>query len=217
MTNSLPVHPRSADPRIRTPPVARRSPTSSPPFHPTRPLVHAAYGQQSWAPPSYPAYGYGTASHRWHPPSAPNVVDHLVDRGLRRRTHPLGPGLLRLRRQDVVGSRQHPGIHEWRTDPADPRRGPRRHAWHVRHGHQRVLQRGTLPVTLKNKGDKRATFTVRVEAVTDSGERITDASVFANDLGPGQSYTDELSFFVGADKVRDLSHAKFNVVSVSTF
>ncbi|KAA0093650.1 hypothetical protein CIW49_26750 [Mycolicibacterium sp. P1-18] len=77
--------------------------------------------------------------------------------------------------------------------------------------------RGTLPVTVKNKGDKRATFTVRIEAVTDSGERITDASVFANDLGPGQSYTDDLSFFVDDDKKRDLSHATFHIVSVSKF
>ncbi|WP_149483064.1 hypothetical protein [Mycolicibacterium sp. P1-18] len=177
----------------------------------------AAYGQQPWAPPSYPAYGYGYGQ----PPMAPAkrtpswiiwlivacvAAPILLAVGayafVAKTSSDLGSTLESMsggQTQQILDEDLDVTLGAFDMDTSE------------------YSSRGTLPVTVKNKGDKRATFTVRIEAVTDSGERITDASVFANDLGPGQSYTDDLSFFVDDDKKRDLSHATFHIVSVSKF
>ena len=175
----------------------------------------AGYGQQPWLPTAHPAYGFG------HPQPAPPkrtepwiiwlivacvVAPILLAVGsyayVAKTSSDLGSTLESMsggQTQQILDDELDVKLGEFDMDTSKYSSG------------------GTLSVTVKNKSDKRATFTVQVEAVTDTGERITDATVFANDLGAGQSYTDELSFFVSDDKRRDLSDATFNVVSVSKF
>ncbi len=73
---------------------------------------------------------------------------------------------------------------------------------------------GKLPVTFKNKGTARTTFTVQIEALDASGNRIADDSVTVQNLGPGQSAT-ATAFAYTRDV--DLTGATFNVAGVSRY
>jgi len=186
-----------------------------PPYYDLASLGQADYGQQPWLPTEYPAHGYGLPQPGRPKRTEPWIIWLIVASVVApvllavgsyayvaKTSSDLGSTLESMsggRTQQILDDELDVTLGEFDMDTSKYSSG------------------GTLSVTVKNKSDKRATFTVQVEAVTDSGERITDATVFANDLGAGQSYTDELSFFVSDDKRRDLSDATFNVVSVSKF
>lgn len=75
--------------------------------------------------------------------------------------------------------------------------------------------RGVLPVTLKNKGTQKYTFTVQIEAVDGDGNRIADDSIYAQYLSPGQSTTLD-AFDIGFDdQYSELRNATFRVAGVS--
>lgn len=74
-----------------------------------------------------------------------------------------------------------------------------------------------LPVTLKNKTQEKASFSVRIEAVDVSGKRITDDTIYANDLGAGQSVDMDAFKYIEIDKIPEVEKATIKVVSVSKY
>lgn len=74
-----------------------------------------------------------------------------------------------------------------------------------------------LPVALKNKTQEKASFSVRIEAVDASGKRITDDTIYANDLGAGQSVDMDAFKYIESDKLPEVEKATIKVVSVSKY
>lgn len=74
-----------------------------------------------------------------------------------------------------------------------------------------------LEATIKNKSDKKASFNIEVEAVTEDGERITIDYIYANDLGAGQSQKFKLFTMVEDEKIEALKTAEFKIVSASMY
>lgn len=74
-----------------------------------------------------------------------------------------------------------------------------------------------FPVALKNKTQEKASFSVRIEAVDASGKRITDDTIYANDLGAGQSVDMDAFKYIESDKLPEVEKATIKVVSVSKY
>ena len=72
-----------------------------------------------------------------------------------------------------------------------------------------------LVVTVKNKLEEKKSFSIKIEAVDADGKRIEDDTVYANDLGAGQSQDFDAFSFVSSDKYEALKAATFKIVSVS--
>ncbi len=72
-----------------------------------------------------------------------------------------------------------------------------------------------LPVTIKNKSAEKASFTVKIEAVDASGNRIADDTIYVNDLNAGQSQTEDAFKYVESGKLEAIKTATFKIVSVS--
>ena len=80
-----------------------------------------------------------------------------------------------------------------------------------------TLKTGKLPVSIHNKGEKRATYSVQIEALDTAGNRITEDTVYVQNLAPGQSVTKDAFTFSDEDNYAKLTHATFNVAGVSKF
>lgn len=74
-----------------------------------------------------------------------------------------------------------------------------------------------LPVTVRNKGDKQASFSVSVEAVDANGVRIEDDTLYVNDLNAGQSQNFDAFTLITSDTAEKMKTAKFKVLSVSQY
>lgn len=72
-----------------------------------------------------------------------------------------------------------------------------------------------LPVTITNKNSESKSYTIQIEAVDANGARIIDDTVYANELGSGQTQDFEAFKFVESDKVEALKSAQFKIVKVS--
>lgn len=77
------------------------------------------------------------------------------------------------------------------------------------------LQDSKLVVTVTNKTAEKGSFSVKVEAVDADGKRIDDDTLYANDLGAGQSQDFTMFTLVSSDKYEDLKTASFKVVSAT--
>lgn len=77
------------------------------------------------------------------------------------------------------------------------------------------LQDSKLAVTVRNKSDEKQSFSVKIEAVNAEGNRIEDDTIYANDLGAGQSQEFNIFNFVASDKYEALKSASFKVVSAT--
>lgn len=75
---------------------------------------------------------------------------------------------------------------------------------------------GKLPVTVHNKGSERATYSIQIEAVDASGDRIAEESVYVANLAPGQSVTKDV-FTANSDNYDELTQATFKVAGVSKY
>lgn len=73
----------------------------------------------------------------------------------------------------------------------------------------------SLPVKITNLTDDKASFWIQLEAVDASGARIEESSVIVNDLGPGQSVTEEAFTFISSDKYEAMKNASFGIISIS--
>lgn len=72
-----------------------------------------------------------------------------------------------------------------------------------------------LPVTIKNKSSKKASYSVKIEAVDASGNRIADDTVYVSDLTPGQSMSEKAFTYVASDKLEALKTATFKILEVT--
>jgi len=74
-----------------------------------------------------------------------------------------------------------------------------------------------LPVTVTNKDSQPKTYSIQIEAVDQNGKRLTDDTVYANNLGGHQSQDFKSFQYVDPDKVDAVKTAKFRIVSVSQY
>lgn len=72
-----------------------------------------------------------------------------------------------------------------------------------------------LPVKITNLLNERGTYWITIEAVDASGARISDDTVYVNDLGANQSTTVEAFSYVSSDDYNAMKSAQFSIVSVS--
>lgn len=74
-----------------------------------------------------------------------------------------------------------------------------------------------LTVKVTNKTTEKKSFTIHIEAVSSSGERIDDGYVYANDLNAGQSQNFDIFTLVSSENVSKLKNATFKIVEASMF
>lgn len=74
-----------------------------------------------------------------------------------------------------------------------------------------------LPVTVTNKNTEKKSYSIQIEAVDANGTRIADETVYANDLGAGQTQTFKAFAYVASDKLEAMKAATFKIVSVSQY
>lgn len=79
------------------------------------------------------------------------------------------------------------------------------------------IESGKLVVTLRNKGNETASFSVAVEAVDASGNRIEDDTAYVSDLAPGQSSKQDIFVLVPSDQFDALKGATFKVIEASMY
>ena len=79
------------------------------------------------------------------------------------------------------------------------------------------FQTAKLPVTVKNLTDEKKSFSIKIEAVDGSGNRIDDDMIFVSDLGAGQSQTKDAFTLVMDETLEKLKTAKFRVVEISMY
>jgi type III secretory pathway component EscV len=72
-----------------------------------------------------------------------------------------------------------------------------------------------LSVSVTNKNADKKSYSVQIEAVDASGNRLDEGTVYANDLGPNQSQVLKTFQYVPSDKVEALKSATFKVVTIS--
>lgn len=77
------------------------------------------------------------------------------------------------------------------------------------------LTETVLPVSIQNTTDEQTSFSIQIEAVDAEGKRLQDDTIYANDLGAGQSQDFKAFQFVQSDLHEALQSATFNIVSVS--
>lgn len=77
------------------------------------------------------------------------------------------------------------------------------------------LNATALPVTVTNKDAEQESYTVQIEAVDASGNRITDDTVIVNDLGAKQSQEEDAFKYIDQSQVDAIKTAKFNIVKVT--
>ncbi len=74
-----------------------------------------------------------------------------------------------------------------------------------------------LPVTVKNKGTERKSFSIQIEAVDKAGNRIESDSVYVDTLGAGQAQNLEAFTLITSDQYDALKQATFKIVEVSMY
>lgn len=74
-----------------------------------------------------------------------------------------------------------------------------------------------LVVTVKNKTTEIKSFSIQIEAVDNTGARIENGYVYANNLTAGQSQNFDVFTFVSSDKIETMKNATFKIVEVSMY
>lgn len=74
-----------------------------------------------------------------------------------------------------------------------------------------------LVITVTNKTAEKSSFSIQIEAVDADGKRLKDETVYANDLGAGQSQDIKAFTLVTSDQYEVLKAATFKIVSVSKY
>ena len=72
-----------------------------------------------------------------------------------------------------------------------------------------------LVVTVTNKSKEKKSFTIHIEAVDNSGKRIDDDYVYANDLNSGQTQDFKIFTLVSSEKLEQMKSAEFKIIDVS--
>lgn len=74
-----------------------------------------------------------------------------------------------------------------------------------------------LTVKVTNKTSEKKTFSFHIEAVDDSGIRINEDYVYANDLAAGQSQNFDIFTYVSSDKLDSMENATFKIIEASMY
>lgn len=82
---------------------------------------------------------------------------------------------------------------------------------------QKYITDTKLVVTVKNKTTESKSFSIHIEAVDETGARIDEGYVSANDLNAGQSQNFEIFTYVSQDKLDKMKKATFKIVEVSMY
>ena len=72
-----------------------------------------------------------------------------------------------------------------------------------------------LVVTVTNKSKEKKSFTIHIEAVHNTGKRIDDDYVYANDLNSGQTQDFKIFTLVSSEKLEQMKSAEFKIIDVS--
>lgn len=72
-----------------------------------------------------------------------------------------------------------------------------------------------MVVSVKNKTQEKQSFSIQIEAVDADGKRITEDTIYANDLNANQSQDFEAFTLVQSDMYDTVKDATFKIVSVS--
>lgn len=72
-----------------------------------------------------------------------------------------------------------------------------------------------LAVTVKNKTTEKKSFSIHIEAVDSTGNRLADDYVYANELNANQTQNFETFTLVTNDKINSLKDVTFKIVEVS--
>lgn len=72
-----------------------------------------------------------------------------------------------------------------------------------------------LVVTVTNKSKEKKSFTLHIEAVDNTGKRIDDDYVYANDLNSGQTQDFKIFTLVSSEKLEQMKSAEFKIIDVS--
>lgn len=79
------------------------------------------------------------------------------------------------------------------------------------------LSETSLPVKIKNKSKERKSFSVKIEAIDKSGDRIKEDTLYISDLNAGQSKSDEAFTLIKSKDIKKLKKAKFKIVEISMY
>lgn len=82
---------------------------------------------------------------------------------------------------------------------------------------EEYLDNTKMTVEVKNKSDKKASYSITVEAADKEGNRIDMDYIYANDLASGQSQKFDIFTFLSSDKHEAFKNATFKIVSVSKY
>lgn len=74
-----------------------------------------------------------------------------------------------------------------------------------------------VPVTVTNKNSQSKSYSVQIEAVDSAGKRVAEETIFANELGAGQSQSFKAFQYVAMENMEAMKLATFKVVSVSQY
>lgn len=72
-----------------------------------------------------------------------------------------------------------------------------------------------LVVTVTNKSKEKKSFIIHIEAVDNTGKRIDDDYVYANDLNSGQTQDFKIFTLVSSEKLEQMKSAEFKIIDVS--
>lgn len=74
-----------------------------------------------------------------------------------------------------------------------------------------------LPVTIKNKGKEKSSFSVKIEAVDASSARIDNDTVYVDSLNAGQTQEAEAFTLITEETAQKFKNAEFKVLEVSKY
>jgi len=74
-----------------------------------------------------------------------------------------------------------------------------------------------LTVKIKNKTNEKKSISVEIEAVDKDGNRIDTDTVYANDLGAGQSQSLDAFTLVSSKNIKKLKKATFKIIEASIY
>ena len=74
-----------------------------------------------------------------------------------------------------------------------------------------------LTVKVTNKTSETKSFNLHIEAVDESGARINEDYVYANDLAAGRSQSFDIFTYVSSDKLNAMQNATFKIVEASMY
>ncbi len=79
------------------------------------------------------------------------------------------------------------------------------------------LNETKLTVKITNKTNETKSFSFKIEAVDENGNRISDDTIYANDLTSGQSQNFDIFEYVESEKIDAMKNAKFNIIEASMY